>query len=340
MKANWTYCIALGLILLLCLAFSNKFTTPLYLETPKGWPKPYYDFKKNPLTEEGFQLGRHLFYDPIISRDSTISCQSCHLQQTGFTHVDHQVSHGIQGKIGTRNALALINLAWNKDFMWDGGVNNLEVQPINPITNPLEMDEKLENVVAKLQRSTKYRALFAKAFGDEKITSQRILKALAQFTVMLTSSNAKYDKVMRKEEVFASNEQHGYELFKTNCATCHTEPLFSNTKFEKNGLAVDETLNDLGRIKITHKPEDSLRFKVPTLRNIQFTFPYMHDGRFKTLTEVIKHYNSLGHDKNLPKELAKPMRLSDNDRVDLVAFLLTLTDKEFLFNPRFNFPKE
>ncbi len=322
------------------MAFSNQFTTPLYLEVPKGWPKPRYDFNRNPLTEEGFQLGRHLFYDPIISRDSTISCQSCHLQQTGFTHVDHQLSHGIEGKIGTRNSMALINLAWNKDFMWDGGVNNLEVQPINPITNPLEMDESLDHVVNKLQKSEKYRILFTKAFGDDKVTSQRILKALAQFMVMLKSSNSKYDKVIRKEEQFNSQEQQGYALFKTHCASCHKEPLFSDDRFEKNGLVIDETLNDLGRIKITNKPEDYLRFRTPTLRNIQFTFPYMHDGRFKTLTEVIKHYNSLGHDKSLPKELAEPMMLSDNDRVDLVAFLQTLTDKEFLFDKRFGFPKE
>ena len=340
MKIHWKYYSLLGLTFLICLAFSNQFTTPLYLEVPKGWPKPRYDFNRNPLTEEGFQLGRHLFYDPIISRDSTISCQSCHLQQTGFTHVDHQLSHGIEGKIGTRNSMALINLAWNKDFMWDGGVNNLEVQPINPITNPLEMDESLEHVVTKLQNSSKYRALFTKAFGNDKVTSQRILKALAQFTVMLKSSNSKYDKVMRNEGTFAENEQHGYNLFKVHCATCHKEPLFNDDKFEKNGLALDETLKDFGRIKITGKSEDYLRFKIPTLRNIQFTFPYMHDGRFKTLTEVIKHYNSLGHDKSLPKELAEPMKLSDNDRVDLVAFLQTLTDKEFLFDKRFSFPKE
>ena len=323
------------------LAFSkNFFTTALYLEVPQKWPKTHYDFKKNPLTEEAFQLGRHLFYDPIISKDSTISCQSCHLQQTGFAHVDHQLSHGIKGKIGTRNSMALINLAWNKNFLWDGGVNNLEMQPLNPITNPLEMDEKLENVITKLQRSDKYRMLFSKAFGDEKVTSQRLLKALAQFTVMLASTNSKYDKVMRNEVSFSSQEQHGYELFKINCASCHPEPLFCDDKFENNGLAIDPTLNDFGRIKITNRPEDYLRFKIPTLRNSQFTFPYMHDGRFKTLTDVVKHYNALGHDKNLPKELSKPMSLSDNDRVDLVTFLLTLTDKEFLFNKRFSFPNK
>lgn len=325
---------------LICLSFSHELTTPLYFEIPKNWPKPHYDFKKNPLTEEGFQLGRNLFYDPMMSRDSTISCASCHLQQTGFTHVDHQLSHGIDGKIGIRNALTLINLAWNKDFMWDGGVNNLEVQPLNPITNPAEMDETLEHVIAKLQRSEKYKSLFTKAFGDDRVTSQRLLKALAQFTVMLKSSNSKYDKVMRKERYFAKNEQHGYDLFKKNCASCHKEPLFNDDKFENNGLQLDETLNDLGRIKITGKQQDYLRFRIPTLRNIQFTFPYMHDGRFKTLNEVIKHYNSLGHNNRLSKELKNPMNLSENDRVDLLTFLLTLTDKDFLFNERFSFPKE
>ena len=330
----------MGLLVLICLAFSNQFTTPLYLEVPQGWTKPHYDFKKNPLTEEGFQLGRHLFYDPIISRDSTISCSSCHLQATGFTHVDHDLSHGIEGRIGTRNTLALINLAWSKSFMWDGGVNNLEMQPINPITNPAEMDEKLENVIVKLQRSPKYKMLFSNAFGDEKITTQRILKALAQFTVMLKSSNSKYDKVMRKEEHFTDREQKGYELFKTNCASCHTEPLFSSHKFENNGLPIDTTLNDFGRIKISNTPDDYSRFKIPTLRNVQFTFPYMHDGRFKTLTEVVKHYNTLGNTNHLPKELTKPMNLSDNNRTDLVLFLKTLTDTEFLFNKRFSFPKE
>ncbi|MEC4003480.1 cytochrome c peroxidase [Flavobacterium sp. SUN052] len=329
-----------GILFFAFLGFAKLAFTPIYFEVPKGWSKPHYDFSKNPLTEEGFQLGRKLFYDPILSKDSTISCASCHLQQTGFTHVDHDLSHGIEGKIGTRNSLSLQNLAWNKDFMWDGGVNNLEVQPIHPITSEVEMDETLENVVAKLQKSDKYKILFQKAFGTNKITGQLTLKALSQFVVSLTSSNSKYDKVIRKEEKFTEMEQKGYNLFKQNCASCHKEPLFTSDKFENNGLVIDPTLNDIGRMKITQNPKDSLRFKVPTLRNIQFTFPYMHDGRFKTLTEVVKHYNSLQKSKNLSKELSKPMNLSDNDRTDLVAFLKTLTDKEFLFNPRFSYPKE
>ena len=331
--------VVFGISIIGIYAFSKSHLTPIYNEVPKGWPKPHYDFKKNPLTEEGFQLGRKLFYDPILSRDNTISCASCHLQATGFTHIDHDLSHGIDGKIGTRNSLALMNLAWSKDFMWDGGVNHLEVQPLNPITSPLEMDETLEHVVQKLQQTHDYPSLFERAFGSSIITGQFTLKALSQFVVMLKSSNSKYDQVIRKEAFFNEQEQKGYDLFKQHCASCHQEPLFTSDQFEYNGLAVDPTLNDYGRMKMTGRKEDSLRFKVPTLRNIQFTFPYMHDGRFKTLTEVIKHYNGLSKNKLLPKELVEPMNLADNDRVDIVAFLKTLTDNEFLFNPKYGYPK-
>ncbi|MGX7666461.1 cytochrome-c peroxidase [Flavobacterium pedocola] len=330
-----------GLTMLTLLAFSKINTTPIYLDIPKGWPKPTYDFKKNPLTEEGFQLGRKLFYEPMLSRDNTISCSSCHLQATGFTHVDHDLSHGIEGKIGTRNSLTLMNLAWSKNFMWDGSINHLEVQPLGPIESPVEMDEKLANIVVKLQNNEQYVSLFEKAFGTRKITGQLTLKALSQFLVMLKTSNSKYDKVIRKEEKFTESEQKGYDLFKNHCASCHTEPLFTNNKFENNGLAMDEYLKDAGRMKITQNPKDSLRFKVPTLRNIQFTFPYMHDGRFKTLTEVVKHYNTgIVKSKTLSKQLIRNKNLSDNDRTDLVAFLKTLSDKEFLFDTRFSYPSK
>lgn len=329
-----------GFFLFGILAFTKSYFTPIYLEIPKNWPKPVYDFSKNKLTEEGFQLGRNLFYDPILSRDNTISCASCHLQQTGFTHVDHDLSHGIEGKIGKRNSMTIMNLAWSKTFMWDGGVNNLEVQPLHPITSDVEMDETMDNVVAKLQKSEKYQDLFQKAFGTNKITGQLMLKSLAQFVVMLKSSESKYDKVNRGKDAFSVIEQKGYNLFKQNCASCHTEPLLTNNDFENNGLAVDSTLNDIGRMRITQNENDKYIFKVPTLRNVQFTFPYMHDGRFKTLNEVILFYNT---DENAQKILQlknkKAMHLTDDERTELVAFLKTLTDKEFLFNPKFSFPK-
>lgn len=322
-----------------CTAFIFFEPSPIYLKIPQGWPKPHYDFSKNPLTEEGFQLGRKLFYDPMLSRDNTISCATCHLQATGFTHVDHPLSHGIEGKIGTRNAMALINLAWNKNFMWDGGVNHLDMQPLNPIQSPVEMDESLAHVVEKLQQNPIYPRLFEQAFGTSKISGQLTLKALSQFMLLLQSSDAKYDRVMQGQASFAENEQKGYEIFQRHCASCHTEPLFTKDRFERNGLELDPDLKDIGRMKITGKKEDSLRFRIPTLRNIQFTFPYMHDGRYNTLSEVIRHYNTLPANKDVPKELRAPMQLTDRDRADLIAFLKTLTDESFLFNPRFSYPK-
>jgi cytochrome c peroxidase len=316
-------------------AFSELKTTPLPFFIPEGWAKPVYDFSKNPLTKQGFELGRHLFYDPILSRDNTISCANCHLQATGFTHIDHELSHGIDGKIGTRNSMTIQNLAWSKNFMWDGGVNHLDMQPLAPLSNPTEMDENLGNVIKKLNASTKYKTLFSKAFGDSLVTSQRMLFAFSQFIIQLNSYNSKYDKYLRHEAggEFNAQEINGLQLFRNHCASCHTEPLFTNNGFEKNGLPVDTTLNDFGRIKITQNPDDSLKFKVPTLRNIQFSFPYMHDGRFRKLREVVNHYATTD-------KLQKPIVLNSNAQTDIIAFLLTLTDNEFLFDRRFGFPRE
>ncbi len=309
---------------------------------PDNFPKSVYDFGNNPLTEEGFQLGRNLFYDPILSRDSTISCASCHLQFTGFAHVDHEVSHGIDGRKGTRNVPALINLAWNKFFHWDGGVNNLEVQGINPVTHPKEMDNTLEEVIFRLKNSNKYQQLFTAAYGDDEVSTSRIFKAITQFVVSLVSSNSKYDQIMRKEQGinFTAQEQNGYKLFKKQCASCHTEPLFTNDFFASNGLSLDSNFLDYGRYGITQNSEDKYLFKIPTLRNIEYTYPYMHDGRFSTLKEVLNFYNGLNHDlEYLSKTLKKPMKMTDNEIKDLLSFLLTLTDKTFLFDQRFLYPK-
>lgn len=301
------------------------------LEYPSNWPKPVYDFSKNPLTKAGIELGRKLFYDPILSRDSTVSCSNCHLSFTAFTHVDHAVSHGIQDRIGTRNSLALSNLAWSRHFMWDGAVNHLDMQALAPIAHPAEMDENIAHVVQKLRRSLPYPTLFLRAFGDSLVSGERVLKAIAQFELTLVSSNSKYDRVQSGAEQFTEQEQNGYRLFQKNCASCHTEPFFTNQGFEKNGLPVDTFFNDFGRMMVTQNPLDSLKFKVPTLRNIEFSYPYMHDGRFKKLREVVQYY------AQSPTFEGK-ITLTPNERVDLVAFLLTLTDKEFLFNKDFGYP--
>ena len=310
-------------------------------DAPKNWPKPAYDFTKNPLSDEKIELGRVLFYDPILSKNNTISCASCHSQYTAFTHVDHSLSHGIDDRIGTRNSPALMNLAWHTSYMWDGAINHLDMQALAPISHPDEMGEKIESVVLKLQQSKRYRSLFYKAFGDSVVTGQHTLKAMSQFMLTLVSANSKYDSVMRKQAQFTAQEKNGYALFQKNCGSCHAEPLFTNLQFENNGLAIDTTLNDYGRMNVTKDSADCSKFKVPTLRNIEFSYPYMHDGRFKRLSDVLKHYTSGIHQsKTLAKPLLNPIVLSSNQKVDLTAFLLTLTDKAFLFNPNYSFPKK
>lgn len=329
-------------LIAICAAFiAFKAMDPVLFSFPENWPKPAYDFTKNPLSEARVQLGRALFYDPILSLDSSISCESCHSQYTAFTHVDHSLSHGIGNRMGTRNAPALMNLAWGKSFMWDGAINHLDMQALAPLSHPDEMGEKMAHVVDKLQHSNIYPALYYKSYGDSIITGEHTLKAISQFLLTLISANAKYDSVMRKESNFTKQEANGYKLFRQNCAACHKEPLFTNQQFESNGLPLDTALNDYGRYKVTANVNDSFLFKVPTLRNIQFSNPYMHDGRFKRLNDVLKHYTTgIVHSKHLSKQLTKPIILSTNDRVDLVAFLLTLTDKTFLFNPFFSYPKD
>jgi len=330
------------LVAIVCFAMVKPKKDPVVIPVPKGWPKPTYDFKKNPLNEATIELGRQLFYDTVLSRNNQVSCANCHLQQTAFTHIDHALSHGIEDRIGNRNSPALVNLAWGKLFMWDGAVNHLDVQALAPIENHLEMDEKIAHVVQKLQSSKTYRSRFYKAFGDSTVTGERTLKSISQFLLSLVSTNSKYDQVMRKEKgvQFSESEQKGYELFKKHCASCHTEPLFTNGLFENNGLIPDSTLNDIGRMGITHRSSDSLKFKVPTLRNIERSPPYMHDGRFRNLQMVLFHYsNGIHASPTLSPQLKNAIALNEQEKGCVIAFLKTLTDTEFLMNPKYGYPK-
>jgi cytochrome c peroxidase len=309
------------------------------LKIPTGFPKPNYDFKNNKLTPEGFTLGRKLFYDPILSKDSSTSCQSCHQRVAAFAHIDHALSHGIDGKIGTRNVPALQNMIWKDTFMADGGVNNLEVQPINPITNPVEMNESLLHIVAKLKQNKEYVLLFQNAYKDTIINSERILKALVQFTGLMVSANSRYDKYMVGKDTFSIQEKSGLELFRSKCSGCHKEPLFTDNSYRNNGLKPDTSLNDIGRGKITRVETDNYKFKVPSLRNIEMTFPYMHDGRYRKLKDVMNHYcSSADHNAGADEEINNIGDLSDKERKDIIAFLLTLTDKDFLNDRRFADP--
>lgn len=333
------------IVILVCLTalvglFAFKANRPALFIKPAGWPKPVYNFKKNPLTAEKVALGKRLFHDPVLSRDSSISCVSCHSPYTAFTHLDHNLSHGIAGKIGTRNSPALMNLAWSNSFMWDGAVKHLDEQAVKPITNPLEMDESMDNVVKKLKADKTYRIDFAKAYGDSTINEERILKSLSQFMLTLVSANAKYDSVMRKEATFTEMEAKGYQLFQQHCSTCHTEPLFTNEGFENNGLMVDNELKDIGHMKVTGNKDDSLKFKVPSLRNVQYSYPYMHDGRFKTLNQVLSNYTrGVQLTPTLNPVLKKGIYMTNMEKAEIIAFLMTLTDKSFLNNPAFTMSK-
>lgn len=305
------------------------------------WPEPTYNFKRNPLDSNKVALGRWLFYDPILSKDSTISCASCHSPYTAFAHNDHALSHGISDRIGNRNAPSLFNLAWSKSFMWDGAVNHLDVQGLAPLENPLEMDEKLIHVVQKLQRLSKYRNKFKLAFGSEEITGEHLLKALAQFQLTLVSNQSKYDQVMAGKATFTETEASGYVLFQQHCALCHKEPLFTDQSFQNNGLEPDSILRDIGRMKITGKQSDSLKFKVPSLRNCERTGPYMHDGRYNSLQMVLFHYSSNIHaSSTLNPRLKNGIPLSELEKKQLLAFLKTLTDPSFLHHKQHQFPMD
>ncbi len=306
---------------------------------PPGWPAPQYDFNANPLTAAKITLGRVLFYDPILSADSSTSCSSCHSSYTAFAHTDHALSHGIHDSIGSRNAPALMNLAWKKSFMWDGAIHHLDLQALAPISHPAEMGEDLLHLTGKLQRNGMYKVLYEKAFGDTLVTGERTLKAIAQFMLVLVSAQSKYDSVRQGKTIFTLQEEKGYRLYQQHCSSCHTEPLFTNDEFAYNGLPADPKLNDSGRMKISGESKDSLRFKVPTLRNIEVSYPYMHDGRFMHLTAVLRHYSTATAPLTNEK-LSLPLPLSADDKVDLLAFLLTLTDKKFLFNPEHGYPKK
>jgi cytochrome c peroxidase len=223
-----------------------------------------------------------------------------------------------------------------KELHWDGGINHLEVQPLSPITASNEMGNRLDTVLLRLKRDSNYVRMFKAAFGDTIINSQRMLKAIAQFTGSLISSNSKYDQVKNGKAAFTPYEARGYEVFKKNCASCHTEPLFTDNTFRNNGLTINK-LKDKGRMSITNKMQDSLKFKVPTLRNTQLSFPYMHDGRFYTLYDVVEHYRSeIDTGKStLDKLLKNKISITENEKSELVYFLYTLTDSSFIKNPRF-----
>ena len=308
-------------------------------KNPKGFPKPVYDVEKNKITPAGFLLGRKLFSDPILSKDNTVSCATCHQSFAAFAHIDHQLSHGINGLIGKRNVPALQNLVWNNSFMWDGGVNHLDLQPVSPITNPLEMGETLANVLKKLQQNKDYVLMFKQAYHDTVITTDKFLKSISQFLALMISADSRYDRYTHGKDTLSKSEKRGLKLFRANCATCHKEPLFTDNSYRNNGLVINSSLKDSGRLMITGIKSDYLKFKVPSLRNVEVTYPYMHDGRFFSLKQVLNHYTkTFANGEILDPILQKGVKLNEEEKTDIITFLKTLTDKTFLHDRRFDNP--
>lgn len=315
----------------------------LDFSVPSNFPETTYDISQNPPTEKGFELGKKLFFDGQLASDGVVSCGFCHIQDFAFTHHTHITSHGVNGLIGKRNAQPLHNLAFMNEFTWDGAATFLDSQPIIPITAEVEMNETIGNVLSKLENDPNYPSLFAEAYGSAGITSERMFKSLSQFMIMMVSANSKYDKWERGEAItFSEEEEEGRILFQAQCASCHAGTLQTDQSYRNNGLAVDPSFNDLGRSVVTGLPGDNGKFKVPSLRNIEITFPYMHDGRLGSLEDVLDFYT----DGVVESETLDPMFIKQDgtlglditpeEKTKIIAFLKTLTDNDFLNDQRFS----
>ncbi len=305
---------------------------PSIINLPSHFPEPVYKWTNNKLSLEKINLGRDLFYDPILSIDSTIHCGTCHAIEHGFADHNSSVSFGVEGRAGKRNSPGLANLIWYKNFNWDGGVLNLETQPVAPIELHFEMAETMSNVLKKLNNSPKYKQDFKTAFGSSQITSAYLLKSLAQFMSKMISSNSKYDKYLRSEVMLNNFEMEGLELFKANCSSCHAGVLQTNFDFANNGLTENKN-TDFGRYEITLNEEDKWKFRIPSLRNVSLTYPYMHDGSVFNLKTVIKLYSN-GNDKIKDSRIPQDgFKFTAAQQDALYNFLLTLTDYQFISNP-------
>jgi cytochrome c peroxidase len=322
-----------------------KNATPYRFRISKFFPQPNLP-KDNPLTEEGVALGERLFNETLLSRNNSQSCASCHQRANAFSD-GKRFSVGADGKEGTRNAMALVNLAWKESFFWDGRAATLREQVLKPIENPIEMHETIPNVVTKLNASKDYPGLFEKAFGPGAVTSDKLARALEQFLLAQVSFNSKFDRALAGETELTEEEKRGFELFNTeydprhgqfgaDCFHCHGGALFQSQTFANNGL--DSAISDRGRAAVTGKDSDAGKFAVPTLRNVAVTGPYMHDGRFASLEEVVEYYTSGVQrsptlDPNLAKHPTGGVPLNEADKKALVAFLKTLTDERFKPRP-------
>ncbi|MEO5995826.1 MAG: cytochrome c peroxidase [Chitinophagaceae bacterium] len=329
--------------------------TPLKINYPEYFGNKIVIPEDNPTTEQGVKLGRMLFYETALSANNLFSCATCHQQSLAFTD-GKQFSTGIDGTAQPRNTMSLANLLWVRRFFWDGRAEGLEKQVETPMTGEHEMGQPLVITAKKLHNKSIYASLFKDAFGTDSITGERIMKALSQFERTLVSANSSYDKYLRGEYKPTPSERNGMALFFASpnpanrirgaaCGHCHAGPKTFSELFHNNGL--DSFPKDPGLEKITGQEYDRGRFRVVTLRNIALTAPYMHDGRFKTLEEVVEHYNehliqsstlSIFLQNNSNKENDKLLNLTAQEKTDLVFFLKMLTDSTFITAKRFSNP--
>ena len=315
----------------------------LEFKVPSNFPPLAYDLTNNPPTQKGFELGKKLFYEGRLASDGIVSCGFCHIQEDAFTHHGHSLSHGVNDAIGTRNTPSIQNLGYQTSFMYDGATTHLDLQPIIPFTSPIEMNGDFSKAIAMMKGDAEYRKLFQLAFADGQINSENMLKALGQFMVMVTSSNSRFDKYRRNETggTLSQQELDGYAVFNQKCATCHATDLLTDNSFRNNGLPVNPLINDVGRFRVSQLAQDLHKFKVPSLRNVEKTAPYMHDGRFLTLEGVLEHYNSgVENSTTLDPILRSNGRLGIAltivEKTQLIAFLKTLTDTQYLTDKRFS----
>lgn len=309
----------------------------------------------NPLTVQGVLLGKMLFYEKKLSKDGSQSCVSCHNQIDGFSD-KNRFSIGVEKQNGLRQAMPIFNMGHHYNgFFWDGRVATLREQSLKPIQDPLEMNESLTNVITKLSSDKVYKNQFVRAFGEGEITAEKMGLAMEQFMLSIVSGQSKYDLVQNGKATFSDSEERGRKLFFTEfdptgkvkgaeCFHCHAGPNFSNSEFQNNGLDNDLNFKDLGRYNVTKIKEDKAKFKTPSLRNIAVTAPYMHDGRFNSLEEVIEHYNNNVKKSSTLDELMQynvqpgGLGLNTQDKQDLINFLKTLTDTNYLNNQAYKSP--
>lgn len=349
-KQRFTFTLLVGLLLLAgCrkddyVPLYRGTPTPMDIAIPSNLP-PMEIPADNPTTYEGVDLGRRLFYDKRLSGDNTMSCGSCHSQAFGFTDNGKTFSEGIDGQLGDIQAMPLANLGWSVLLFWDGRSEGLENQAREPVKNPIEMHESWTLALAELQADPDYPRHFKATFGTDQLTEDLVVKAIAQFERTLVAADSPYDCYDRgDEDAISEAAKRGAELFfgeRADCFHCHAVGLTTDFDFHNNGLDSVLTAGNIGRAKVTNIASDHGKFKTPDLHNVGVTGPYMHDGRFATLEEVVEHYNSgIRRSPTLDPKIKAPdgLHLTPQEKSDIVEFLKSLTDAAFLSNPAFADP--